>query len=550
MSEDLLQIAPSLLSADFVRLEESVHLCESGGADVLHIDVMDGHFVPNITFGPIVVEALRRITTLPLDCHLMIENADDYIPEFAKAGANWISVHVEICPNLSGTIRLIKSFAIKAGVAIKPNTPLSELDGILSEVDYILLMSVNPGFGGQEFNPSLYDRAFELRAKLDRLGLQHVFIEGDGGLKLDNIIAVVNAGVRVIVSGSGLFRAPNFGKRLSEMKAACHFFFNTSGNSFFSDEFNKTVLDFRTLLAKQKIHPRKGFPLDEACEAALTAANLLKSNSAIEYTRESKVLWKAAVGLHTLATAILRHTKHKDFDRIAEHLKLLDEGMPLQNTQSIRDESSNKMFEVLAGSWCMDFSEDVRIEKLKISANDLPNPDVIASFEDCQWGIACKVLNTPDYKPDNLYKLWIEGMEQIQRAQRNNQIERGIVLFNFKNIFDLQEEWPRNNDGTVRIFQSDHEAETVLRNNINNFSQGMVDLLTNSIEVSTYINLELQKFQDPHAFLVYLHFNYLIFKDGKVRPASSRNLWLQRIYPVDLKTERFARALNYSVHCN
>lgn len=219
MARSPLQIAPSLLSANFARLENAVHLCETGGADVLHVDVMDGHFVPNITIGPLVVDALRKITTLPLDCHLMIENADRFIPEFAKAGADWISVHVEACPHLHRTIQLIKSFGKKAGVVINPGTALSELNGILPDVDFVLLMSVNPGFGGQAFIPSLFDRTKKLREELDARGLQRVFIEADGGIKLDNIGAIYDAGVDVMVSGSGVFGAKDVPAMIRQLKA-------------------------------------------------------------------------------------------------------------------------------------------------------------------------------------------------------------------------------------------------------------------------------------------------------------------------------------------
>ena len=218
MSNRTIRIAPSLLSANFARLEDSVRLCEAGGADVLHVDVMDGHFVPNITIGPIVVKALRATTKLPLDCHLMIENADDFIPEFAKAGADWISVHVEACPHLHRTLQLIKSFGKKAGVALNPGTSLSALEGIIDECDYILLMSVNPGFGGQAFIPTLFERARELRRMLDARGLHKVFIQADGGLKLENIGEVYDAGVDVFVSGSGVFGAADVAEMIRRMK--------------------------------------------------------------------------------------------------------------------------------------------------------------------------------------------------------------------------------------------------------------------------------------------------------------------------------------------
>ena len=214
-----IQIAPSLLSANFARLEEAVRMCEAGGADVLHVDVMDGHFVPNITIGPIVVQWLRTVTKLPLDCHLMIENADRYIPEFAAAGADWISVHVEACPHLHRTVQLIKSLGKTAGVVVNPATSLTTLEAIIDDVDFVLLMSVNPGFGGQAFIPSLYERATRLRLMLDQRGRTGVFIEADGGLKLDNIAAAYDAGVDVMVSGSGVFGAADVRATIKHMKA-------------------------------------------------------------------------------------------------------------------------------------------------------------------------------------------------------------------------------------------------------------------------------------------------------------------------------------------
>jgi ribulose-phosphate 3-epimerase len=214
-----LKIAPSLLSANFARLEEAVHWCEAGGADVLHVDVMDGHFVPNITIGPVVVQSLRAITKLTLDCHLMIEDADRFVSDFAKAGADWVSVHVEACPHVHRTLQLIKSCGMRAGIAINPGTSLSALNGALPEADYILLMSVNPGFGGQAFIPSLYQRAQMLREELDRRGRQGTFIEADGGLKLDNIKQAFDAGVDVMVSGSGVFGATDVAARIRALKA-------------------------------------------------------------------------------------------------------------------------------------------------------------------------------------------------------------------------------------------------------------------------------------------------------------------------------------------
>jgi|SRR5947209_3714165 len=214
-------IAPSLLSANFARLEEDVRMLEKAGADWLHVDVMDGHFVPNITIGPPVVAALRKITKLPLDCHLMIEEPDRYIPDFAKAGADIITVHVETCPHLNRTVQHIKSFGKKAGVTLNPATQLSSIKEILPDADVILLMSVNPGFGGQEFIPSLYRRAATLSQWIHTQNL-NCLIEADGGIKIDNIADVYASGVDAIVSGSGIFGAKDPAVMIGKMKAACN----------------------------------------------------------------------------------------------------------------------------------------------------------------------------------------------------------------------------------------------------------------------------------------------------------------------------------------
>jgi ribulose-phosphate 3-epimerase len=197
-------IAPSILSADFSRLGAEIKDVEAGGAALIHVDVMDGHFVPNITIGPAVTAAVRKVTMLPVDCHLMIEEPDRYLEAFAKAGADMISVHVEVCRHLERTVSAIKDLGAKAGVVVNPATPLESLQEILPEVDYVLLMSVNPGFGGQKLIPSVLDKVRRLRATIDRLGLP-ARIEIDGGVTKDNLDEVAATGVDMIVAGSAIF---------------------------------------------------------------------------------------------------------------------------------------------------------------------------------------------------------------------------------------------------------------------------------------------------------------------------------------------------------
>ena len=201
---DRVIIAPSLLAADFARLGEEARAVERAGADWLHLDVMDGHFVPNITIGPPVVKSLRKATKLPLDCHLMIENPDQFIPEFADAGADWISVHQEACTHLNRTLHLIRNHNVLAGVVINPATPVDTLSEVLDIVDYVLVMSVNPGFGGQKFIPAAVHkirRLAEIRANR-RLNYR---IEVDGGIALDTVVEVVRAGVEILVAGNAVF---------------------------------------------------------------------------------------------------------------------------------------------------------------------------------------------------------------------------------------------------------------------------------------------------------------------------------------------------------
>ncbi len=202
-------VAPSILSADFSRLGEEIKAVEEAGADWIHIDVMDGHFVPNITIGAPVVAALKPCARLPLDVHLMIENADRFIPEFLKAGADIITVHVEACLSLHRTVSLIKDSGKRAGVSLNPATGLDSLESILPEVDMVLLMSVNPGFGGQSFIKSALDKTRRLKEMIGGRGLD-VDIEMDGGIKPDNAAAVREAGVNVLVAGSAIFKSQDY----------------------------------------------------------------------------------------------------------------------------------------------------------------------------------------------------------------------------------------------------------------------------------------------------------------------------------------------------
>jgi ribulose-phosphate 3-epimerase len=211
------KIAPSILSADFSRLGDEIRAVEAAGADYIHIDVMDGHFVPNITIGPLIVSAARKVTSLPLDVHLMIENPDQYIPDFAKAGADIIVVHAEATSHLHRTIQLIKSFGKKAGVSLNPATPLNALDYILEELDLVLLMTVNPGFGGQSFIDACLPKIHSLRAMLDRRGCE-AELEVDGGVKESNMAGISHAGADVFVAGSAVFGSPDYTKTITALK--------------------------------------------------------------------------------------------------------------------------------------------------------------------------------------------------------------------------------------------------------------------------------------------------------------------------------------------
>jgi len=213
----MIKIAPSILSADFARLGEEVRALEAAGADYVHVDVMDGHFVPNLTIGPLVVEAVRKVTSLPLDVHLMIEHPDRYIPDFAKAGADLITVHQEAVPHLHRTVQLIKSLGKKAGVSLNPATPVGTLDVILPDLDLVLVMTVNPGFGGQSFIPAGLEKIAALRRAIDARGLA-VELEVDGGVKTDNIGAIATAGAEVFVAGSAVFSTPDYRATIAELR--------------------------------------------------------------------------------------------------------------------------------------------------------------------------------------------------------------------------------------------------------------------------------------------------------------------------------------------
>jgi ribulose-phosphate 3-epimerase len=210
-------IAPSILSADFTKLGTEIEAIEAAGADWLHIDVMDGHFVPNISMGPLVVKAAKKITTIPLDVHLMITHPDQYIPQFAQDGADLISVHVEACIHLNRTIDLIKSCGCKPGVVLNPATPLSTLEWVLDYVNFVLIMSVNPGFGGQSFIPNSLDRIHVLHEMIRVKGLP-TLIQVDGGVTETNIKEISDAGADIFVAGSAIFGEKNYKKTIGAMK--------------------------------------------------------------------------------------------------------------------------------------------------------------------------------------------------------------------------------------------------------------------------------------------------------------------------------------------
>jgi len=213
------QIAPSILSADFAALGQAIAAAERGGADLIHCDVMDGHFVPNLTIGPAVVRSIRHATKLPLDVHLMIMEPDRYIEAFADAGASMISVHVEVLPHLHRTVHAIKALGARAGVVLNPSTPVVALDQIAADVDYVLVMSVNPGFGGQTFIPRSEAKVREVRALLDRIG-NPAPVEIDGGIDSATAPRVVAAGARILVAGSAIFHSSDPERATRELKAA------------------------------------------------------------------------------------------------------------------------------------------------------------------------------------------------------------------------------------------------------------------------------------------------------------------------------------------
>lgn len=210
-------IAPSVLSADFGKLGEQITLAEKGGADWIHLDVMDGHFVPNITFGPFVVKAIRKLTDLPLDAHLMVAKPDDFVEDFRKAGADWITIHAEATTHLHRSIQKIKSTGAKVGISLNPHTPLNVLNYILDEIDLVLIMSVNPGFGGQSFIPQSLCKIRELKKMI---GTREIKIQVDGGISTKNINEVAKAGADVLVAGSAVFGKDDIPKAIQDLKNA------------------------------------------------------------------------------------------------------------------------------------------------------------------------------------------------------------------------------------------------------------------------------------------------------------------------------------------
>jgi ribulose-phosphate 3-epimerase len=217
----MVQIVPSILSADFARLGDEIHKVEQGGATMLHVDVMDGHFVPNLTVGPPVLRSIRAITKMTLDVHLMVSDPDKYAPIFIEAGADQVLVHLEATKHLDGTLRSIQSEGIPAGVVLNPSTPVAMLDDVLGLVDYVLIMSVNPGFGGQQFIPYALDKIRALDRRRKELGLKFA-IEIDGGVNLENLADVVRAGCDWVVSGASIFKSPDPAATVAKMREIAH----------------------------------------------------------------------------------------------------------------------------------------------------------------------------------------------------------------------------------------------------------------------------------------------------------------------------------------
>ena len=215
----MVKIAPSILSANFSKLAEEIQEVDAAGADYIHVDVMDGHFVPNLTFGSLVVEAIRPVTTLPLDVHLMIENPDQYIPAFASAGADIITVHVEACPHLHRTVQLIKQHGVKAGVALNPATPIDQVKHILEDLDLVLLMTVNPGFGGQTFIRSVLPKIEQI-SQLIQIRQLSIDVEVDGGINPETARQCVEAGANVLVAGSAIYNQANRQAAIREIRGA------------------------------------------------------------------------------------------------------------------------------------------------------------------------------------------------------------------------------------------------------------------------------------------------------------------------------------------
>jgi ribulose-phosphate 3-epimerase len=211
------KIAPSILSADFSRLADEVRAVEKAGADVIHVDVMDGHFVPNITIGPLVVQGLKKLTSLPHDVHLMIENPERYVEVFAQAGSDWITIHAEVCPNLKRIVKKIRRLNVRPGIVLKPATPLKALFPVLEDIDLALIMSVNPGFGGQSFIPSTLKKIERLRKIVDQ-NRYPLEIEVDGGVKVENIRKVSRVGADIFVVGTGIFKTENYEETIRKLR--------------------------------------------------------------------------------------------------------------------------------------------------------------------------------------------------------------------------------------------------------------------------------------------------------------------------------------------